>query len=138
MVRNILVVDDDKDLLFCYSLMLQNKDTKVFTSDDSDIAQEIVRTQDIDLAILDYMMPKLRGDQLAERINKINNSVKIIFISGYAEVVESVRMLDFAIHGVFMKPVNPEILVKIVRSDLDSDVNDISQDIPAINVYSSI
>ena len=71
------MVDDDKDLLFCYSLMLENDETEVITSCDVDEAQEIVRNQKIDLVILDYMMPKLRGDQLAKRLYDINNKIKL-------------------------------------------------------------
>lgn len=136
MVKSILVVDDDTDLLFCYSLMLENDETEVITSCDVDEAQEIVRNQKIDLVILDYMMPKLRGDQLAKRLYDINNKIKIIFISGYSEVIEAVKKLDITIHGVFLKPVNPEVMEKIAKSVIESDHDDFSQDIPALNVYS--
>ncbi len=138
MVKSILVVDDDKDLLFCYSLMLENDETEVITSCDVDEAQEIVRNHKIDLVILDYMMPKLRGDQLAKRLYDINNKIKIIFISGYSEVSEAVKKLDITIHGVFLKPVNPEVMEKIAKSDIESDHDDFSQDIPALNVYSNL
>jgi DNA-binding NtrC family response regulator len=136
LVKSILVVDDDTDLLFCYSLMLENDETEVITSCDVDEAQEIVRNQKIDLVILDYMMPKLRGDQLAKRLYDINNKIKIIFISGYSEVIEAVKKLDITIHGVFLKPVNPEVMEKIAKSVIESDHDDFSQDIPALNVYS--
>jgi len=138
LVKSILVVDDDTDLLFCYSLMLENDDTEVITSNDVDEAQEIVRNQKIDMVILDYMMPKLRGDQLAIKLYEIDNGIKIIFVSGYAEVIEAVKKLDITIHGVYLKPVNPEILEKIAASDMDSEPDPYTDEIPALNVYSNI
>lgn len=138
MVKSILVVDDDVDLLFCYSLMLKNDNTEIITSNDVDEAQNIVRNQKIDLVILDYMMPKLRGDQLAIKLNEIDSEIKIIFVSGYSEVVEAVKKLDIRIHGVFLKPVNPEILEKIAESDIESEKDPYTDNIPALNVYSHI
>ena len=137
MTKGILVVDDDLDLLFCYKFMLKNEKTVVFTSNDVDEAQDIVRGEKIDLVILDYMMPKLRGDQLAQRIHMINDNIKIIFVSGYAEGVEAVRKLDIKIHGVFMKPINPELMEKIAQSEDLSCLDQNSQDVHALNIYSN-
>jgi DNA-binding NtrC family response regulator len=136
-MKSILVVDDDVDLLFCYSLMLENDDTEVITTNDVDEAQKIARNQNIDLAILDFMMPKLRGDQLAMRLYDINNKIKIIFVSGYSEVREAVKKLDITVHGVYLKPVNPELMEKIAESEIDTENDDLSYDIPALNIYSN-
>ena len=138
LVKSILVVDDDVDLLFCYSLMLKKDNTEVITTNDVNEAQKIVKNQNIDLAILDYMMPKLRGDQLAKKLYDINNNIKIIFVSGYSEVMEAVKKLDITIHGVYLKPINPELIEKIAESEIDAENDDLSYDIPALNVYSNI
>lgn len=138
MVKNILVVDDDTDLLYCYEMMLHSDEINVYTSDDVDEAQEIVMNHQIHLAILDFMLPKLTGDKLAKRIHEIDENVKIIFVSGYAEVVEAVKKLDITIHGVFMKPVNPEIVEKIAEIDDYDDFVHHTVEIPAINMYSNI
>jgi DNA-binding NtrC family response regulator len=137
-MKSILVVDDDVDLLFCYSLMLENDDTEVITTNDVDEAQKIAKNQNIDLAILDYMMPKLRGDQLAKKLYDINNKIRIIFVSGYSEVREAVKKLDITIHGVYLKPVNPEVMEKIAESEMDKTNDDVSYEIPALNIYSNI
>ena len=135
--KSILVVDDDTDLLYCYSIMLKKEGTKVITCNDVDEAQRIVRSHQIDLVILDYMMPKLRGDQLALKIHEINERVKIIFVSGYSEVIDAVKKLNIKIHGVFMKPVDPTIIEKIAAADIDSVENTILYEIPVLNVYSN-
>ena len=55
------------------------------------------------------MMPKLRGDQLARRLIGINPEIKIMFVSGYNEVIEVPKKLEFDVYGVFMKPFDPNV-----------------------------
>ena len=138
MGKSILVVDDDVDLLFCYSLMLTKGDMKVITTNDVDEAQRIARSEEINLAILDYMMPKLRGDQLAKKLYEINEKIKIIFVSGYSEVMEAVKKLDISVHGVYLKPVNPTVMEKIAAAEIDEEDDANSYDIPILNIYSNI
>lgn len=138
MTKSILVVDDDDDLLYCYRLMLEGDGVQVYTSNDVDEAQRIVKNEHIDLAVLDYMMPKLTGAELAQRIHEINDKIKIIFVSGYSEALEAVKKLEMTIHGVFMKPVNPEIMEMIAESEDYEEFSQYSQDIPALNMYANI
>ena len=83
-------------------------------------------------------MPKLRGDQLAQKLYDIDNDIKIIFVSGYSEVVEAVKKLDISILGVFLKPVSPEIIEKIVSAKTYSDQDPYPCDLQALNVYQNI
>ena len=71
----------------------------------------------IHLAILDYMMPKLRGDQLTRRLIQIDQEIKIIFVSGYNEVIEVAKKLEFDVFGVFMKPFDPDVMEKLAESN---------------------
>jgi DNA-binding response OmpR family regulator len=69
---------------------------------------------------LDYVLPKTRGDKLAETLKAINQKLNIIFVSGYLEVLEATNKLDCGVCGVFLKPVSPEMLLTRVRS-LETD-----------------
>ena len=117
MKKGILVVDDDLDLLYSYELVLKNENTVVFVTDNVKEAERIVRRETIHLALLDYMMNGFNGDQIANRIYKINPDIKIIFITGYEEAIDAVKKLDIPVHGVFMKPICPELMIKIVESE---------------------
>ena len=79
--------------------LLEKENTTVFTSNDVDKAHEIARREKNDLAILNYMMPKLREDQLARRQIGINQEIKIIVVSGYNEVIEVAKKLEFDVYG---------------------------------------
>lgn len=63
------------------------------------------------------MMPRLKGDELAKQINQIDSGVRIYFFSGYDVALEAVRRLDVLIYGVFMKPVDPDLLRKIANTE---------------------
>ena len=120
MKKKILFVDDDEDILFGYRLTVESDETTVYTACDVNSALDIVSQTKIDLAVLDYMMPGLKGDELALQINKIDPGVKIFFISGYDIALEAVRELDVSVYGVFMKPVNPDTLCRIAETDYGS------------------
>jgi len=115
--RRILFVDDDEDILFGYRMTVESDETDVYTACDVGSALDIVRQTKIDVAVLDYMMPGLKGDELAQQINKIDPGVKIFFISGYDIALEAVKQLDISVYGVFMKPVNPDTLCRIAETD---------------------
>jgi len=136
--KGILVVDDDEDLLFAYRLLLEKENTKVYTTNDVDKAQDIARREKIHLAILDYMMPKLRGDQLARRLIAINPDIKIIFVSGYNEVIEVAKKLEFTIYGVFMKPFDPNVMEKLAESNDYANFILNSAEMPPLNRYTTI
>lgn len=137
-MKNILIVDDDEDLLFCYRIILEKEGRNVHTATDVPEALEVIQLHKIDIAILDFMLPKITGDKLAEKIFEQDPEVKIVFISGYDEAVEAVKKLDIKVYGVIRKPVEPELLERFVKMDSDEDLVPDFVDLPAQNLYSSI
>ena len=120
MKKKILFVDDDEDILFAYRMAVESDETAVYTACDANSTLDIVKQTNIDLAVLDYMMPGLKGDELALQIKTINPDVKIFFVSGYDIALKAVKQLDVSVYGVFMKPVDLETLRSIVETDYDS------------------
>ena len=116
----ILLVDDDQEIISSFRSILEDEGYVVYSANDADEAENIMRDNEIQLAIMDYVLPKIRGDKLAESLNAINQKLKIIFVSGYLEVLDAINRLDCGVCGVFLKPVNPEILLTRVRS-LETD-----------------
>ena len=115
--KRILFVDDDEDILFCYSFSVESENTIVYTASDVNTALDIVRQAKIDVAVLDYMMPGLKGDELAKQINMIDPGVKIFFISGFDIALDPVKKLNLSVYGVFMKPVDLNLLSHITETE---------------------
>ena len=66
------------------------------------------------------MMPTIRGDELAEKLREIDPSVKVIIISGHNNAVEVFRSKNIKIDGVLMKPVQPEDLIRLIKTLSDN------------------
>ena len=114
------MVDDDQEIICSFKSILEDEGYVVYTANNADEAVNMMRDNEIQLAIMDYVLPRTRGDKLAESLKAINQKLKIIFVSGYLEVFDATNRLDCGVCGVFLKPVNPEILLNRVKS-LETD-----------------
>ena len=114
-MKTILIVDDDEDLLFSYQTLLENDETIIYLSSTVKKALTILDSTEIDIAILDFMLPEVTGDKLGLYINKIHPRIRLYFISGYDEAVGAIEDLGVKMDGFFKKPVEPEYLQQIVE-----------------------
>jgi DNA-binding response OmpR family regulator len=80
-MKNILVVDDEKSILKFVSEAL-NSEYNVLTTENVPDAEDILKTDDIDLVILDIVMPQKNGIDMIMEIKKLKPDMKIIAISG--------------------------------------------------------
>jgi len=114
---NILVVDDDDDIRWFFSYVLSEEGYEVEAVDDSVKALQRVREKEFDIAILDYVLPNMKGNQLAEEIKKIKPNMIIVFITGFAEFADEINN-EFSSPSQFaiIKPVKQDILIKTIKS----------------------
>ena len=138
MKKRILVIDDDEDLLSCYGDVMEKENTEVFLTSDAEKAQEIMRNESIDLVILDYMMPKIKGDQLAVLLQEINPESYIVFLTGYNAVIDAVMELDLKVSGILIKPVRPSLIEDLVESEDTLEFIQSSHEVIEINEYSNV
>jgi len=80
-MKNILVVDDEKPILKFVSEAL-NSEYNVFTSENISSAEDILKNNDIDLVILDIVMPEKNGIDMIMEIKKSKPEIIILAISG--------------------------------------------------------
>ena len=113
---SILLIDDDNDIVCCFKSILEDEGYLVYSANNADEAVQVMRDNEVQLAIMDYMLPETRGDRLAETLNEIDQKLKIIFVSGHLEVVDVINRLNCGVYGVFLKPVNPERLLNLVKT----------------------
>ena len=84
--RRILVVDDDQLVLDTVATALMNEGYKVAPfRTASQALDEVNGSRQIDLMIVDFAMPDMRGDQFAAKARLRRQAVPILFVSGYAE-----------------------------------------------------
>ncbi len=81
MVKNILVMDNEEDMLSSIRTILKKEGYKVSCFDTGKKALNALKTKKFDLLVLDIMMPDLSGWDVFGRARKINDKQKVIFVS---------------------------------------------------------
>lgn len=118
MSHNILLVDDDENLLKTFQLLLESQGHNVNIAANPYTAIQIMKENDIQLAILDYNLPYMNGSQLGHLIKKIKKSTPIMFISGNPEIHEIAKDVKYDVFQVLSKPVSPELLIQSVDNSM--------------------
>ena len=83
---NILCVDDSADFLRMVKVLLARRGFRVLTATSGDAALKIFQRSRCTVAIIDYMMPGMKGGELARRLRKFDPQLPIILHTGYADI----------------------------------------------------
>lgn len=110
----ILLVEDDEALRFIVKDNLEQNDYNVQVAEDGKIAIDIFNANNFDIIILDVMLPKIDGFQVAERIRKTNEQVPIIFLTARSMTEDKIQGLTIGGDDYIPKPFSmEELLLKI-------------------------
>ncbi len=109
----VLCVDDDNVILDIIKLTLEKNGFSVFTASSWRRALDVFRETSIDLVMLDYEMPDMKGHEVAMQIRSIDPEVPIILHSGSCNIPDiATRVTDAFIR----KGVEPYILVAAISN----------------------
>lgn len=116
---NILVVDDEEDVVEIVSHFLNQEGYNVLTAFDGEEALRKA-TPDVDLIVLDIMLPHIDGLDVCRRLRgRVETEmIPIIFLSARAEEEDQVKGLMLGADDYLTKPVSPEVLVAHVKAVL--------------------
>ena len=91
----VLCVDDEAVGLSVRKAVLESRGYRVFTAENGLDALALFSAQPIDLVVLDYMMPGMKGDVVAEKMKQIKHSVPIVMLSAYVDLpAETLALVD--------------------------------------------
>src|SRR5690606_31659755 len=109
----ILYVEDDETLGYLTSDSLKQNNYTVIHCKNGEEAFNIFKNQDmnIDICILDIMMPKMDGFELAEKIRSRNKNIPIIFLSAKTLKEDKIKGLKLGADDYIVKPFSIEELV---------------------------
>ncbi len=117
MAYRILVADDEKEIRELLRLYLENEKYEVIEASDGQQAYELLHTNQVDLCLLDIMMPKMDGYHLLQEIRKESN-VPVIILSAKNADSEKILGLNLGADDYLSKPFNPLEAVARVKSNL--------------------
>ena len=109
---SILIVDDESMIVEVGKAMLEKLGYRVFVAQSGQEALDIYRqhTDQINLVILDMIMPGMGGGQTYDRLRKFDESVKVILSSGYTIDGQANEIMKRGCNGFIQKPFSIEVL----------------------------
>lgn len=117
-MKKILICDDEKEILEILELFLTKEGYKIIKAYDGEEALKVIdENNDIALAILDIMMPKVDGNNLVKIIRE-NLSIPIIMISAKNQDSDKILALELGADDYITKPFNPLEMVARVNAQI--------------------
>jgi|SRR6476646_6835238 len=123
--RILLVVDDEPDIILAFSMGLEDSGFTVDAFNDSLLALEAFKEENksYTLALLDIKMPKMNGFELCNEMRKVNDKVKVCFVTAFdiqkeeEEDLKAVATLNEK-PVIIRKPITIDDLVKRVGAKI--------------------
>ncbi len=122
-IETVFLVDDEELILDVGSDLLEAMGYKVLTARDGIDAIKVYKKKykEIDIVILDMVMPNMGGGEAYDRMKEINPDIKVLLASGYSIDGEATEILERGCNEFIQKPFNIKELSKKIREILGDD-----------------
>ena len=116
-LNHVLVVEDDKEIREGVEIYLKSQGYEVFQAADGVEGLEVIEKEDIHLAIVDIMMPRMDGISMVVKLRE-KYDFPVIFLSAKSEEVDKIMGLNMGADDYVTKPFTPMELLARVNSQL--------------------
>ena len=116
-MNHVLVVEDDKEIREGVEIYLKSQGYEVFQAADGVEGLEVIEKEDIHLAIVDIMMPRMDGISMVVKLRE-KYDFPVIFLSAKSEEVDKIMGLNMGADDYVTKPFNPLELTARVKTQL--------------------
>lgn len=114
----ILIVEDDKDINNLIKELLSERGFETHQVFDGAEAVDYLKNNEVDLMLLDLMMPKLMGEDVINYARSMNMKMPIIVLSAKIDKATRLGCLDLGCDDFIMKPFDTDELISRVRAQL--------------------
>lgn len=116
-MNHVLVVEDDKEIREGVEIYLKSQGYEVFQAADGVEGLEVIEKEDVHLAIVDIMMPRMDGISMVVKLRE-KYDFPVIFLSAKSEEVDKIMGLNMGADDYVTKPFTPMELLARVNSQL--------------------
>ena len=116
-MNHILIVEDDKDIREAVAIYLKSQRYEVFQAGDGVEGLEMLEREEIHLAIVDIMMPRMDGITMTMKLRE-KHDFPVIMLSAKSEEVDKVMGLNIGADDYVTKPFTPMELMARVNSQM--------------------
>ncbi|HUI63371.1 MAG TPA: response regulator, partial [Bacteroidota bacterium] len=119
--EGVLIVDDEPTMQELGKELLEEKGYRVFVAGNGRDALDLyaANQREIDIVVLDLVMPGMDGGQVYLELKKLNPQVKAFFCTGYLSDKVITDLLAEEDLKAIQKPVRPEVFLRTIREVLD-------------------
>jgi CheY-like chemotaxis protein len=112
----ILCIDDEPEILAGRKRLLEMHGYRVITaSSGAEALRMLSEGQAVDLVLLDYVMPEMAGDRVAEELKRLYPILPIVAVSGFPELPEPLLK---SVDGFVRKGQDPEVVLVAISNAL--------------------
>ncbi len=116
MSRKILIVEDEDSIRKFVKINLERAEFQVLEADTGEKGIEIARKEDIDILVLDIMLPGIDGFEVCKILREEYPKIGIIMLTAKSQDIDKIMGLEYGTDDYMTKPFNPTELVLRVKS----------------------
>lgn len=119
-MERVLIVDDDKDLQFNISSLLNDEGYETIAVEDGRGAIKEVKTKSPNLVLLDIKLPGMDGMAILEKMKQIDKDLIIIMLTAFGDVKDAVTAMRLGAYDYITKPFDNEEIILIIKRALQA------------------
>lgn len=135
---NVLIADDENSMVKILEAYFKKEGFNIFIAKNGEEALEIFSLNKIDLAILDWMMPKINGIDVCKYIKK-NSNTKVLILTAKSQNEDEIEALNCGADEFIKKPFDPRILIirakKLIPFYEEINIDDLKINIEEMKAY---
>ncbi len=117
-MSSVLIIDDEPGIRTVLSDIFEDESYDVYVAADGIEGLDILDRTDIDLVILDVLLPRMGGIDVLKEIKSKHRTIEVIVISGHANIDIAVRAVKLGAFDFVEKPLSMEKIVNLARNAL--------------------
>jgi DNA-binding NtrC family response regulator len=118
-MSHILVLDDVEDAAAMIRRILERKGHSVAVFTEEQEALEYVRSQEVEIAILDIKLKKMSGVEVLKQIRQLRPDTDVLMLTGYPTLETAREAIDYGAREYLVKPVDKTELEEKVQRILE-------------------
>jgi DNA-binding response OmpR family regulator len=115
-VTKLLIVDDDPHIRELVGLFLTREGFEVVEASDGVEALAVIEAEQINLAVIDVMMPNMDGWQLCRQLREHNSEMPVLMLTAKGETSQKVKGFELGVDDYLVKPFEPLELIARIKA----------------------
>ncbi len=135
--ERILIVEDEEDILELVTFNLSKEGYQIIGALSGEDAVRKIKSERVDLVILDLMLPGIDGLEVARRLQSDpkTKQVPIIMLTAKGEEADIVTGLELGAEDYVTKPFSPKVLIARVRAVIRRQTKVINEDMTTVRIH---